>query len=224
MSVNDEQYKLPPYDKSALAIETELVTDWYWPHVKKSKCSDAEKANFHSIWTQLFDHLEHDNQHWVLRDFHSPNLMHLETNTMANHKGIATVGVIDFQDAVEGHPAYDVVSLCQDARLTISSPQEQALKQRYIKGALAADTAFNPIEFEAAYAILGAQRASKLLGIFVRLSVRDGKSHYQAHIPRIWQYLERNLSHTQLQPLKNWYDANFPEALRETFFLTHTKA
>lgn len=213
MQVDDKTYSLPAYDNIALGIETELVTDWYWPYVKNGDCSEGEKETFQSIWKNLFKELEGTSNHWVLRDFHSPNLMHLADKT-----GMSSVGVIDFQDAVEGHPAYDLVSLCQDARLTIPKEIEQYLKSRYISAATNNEPDFDPENLKAAYAILGAQRASKLLGIFVRLCQRDGKAHYLAHIPRIWDYLERNLSHPKLSALNEWYAVNFPANLRTEFF------
>lgn len=209
-------YQLPAYDDEALSIESELVIDWYWPVVKQSPISEEGRGAYQAIWKKLFNELKTNNRHWVLRDFHSPNLMHIKGRT-----GIESVGIIDFQDAVIGHPAYDVVSLCQDARLMVKGEMEQRLKQRYLEQVSISEPDFDKEDFQKAYAILGAQRASKLLGIFVRLSVRDGKSNYLTHIPRIWDYLERNLQHSALSELAEWYQINFPPELRAEWFNTN---
>ncbi len=142
---------------------------------------------------------------WVLRDFHSPNLMWLPDKT-----GLKRVGLLDFQDALLGNPAYDLVSLLQDARVDVPAALERDLLDHYQQAAAAADPAFDPDAFRLAYAILGAQRNTKILGIFTRLARRDGKLQYLGHIPRIWGYLERNLEHATLQPLKAWYESHFP--------------
>lgn len=209
MPVNGSTYHLPAYDQTALGIEADLVIDWHWPHQKGQPISEADRAAYHAIWQQLFPHLARHNKNWVLRDFHSPNMMRLPGATACER-----VGIIDFQDALIGHAAYDVVSLCQDARLTVPRELEQQLLTRYIERAQQADPAMDVEDFKTAYAILGAQRCCKLLGIFIRLAVRDGKTHYLAHIPRIWDYLERNLAHPALAQLKAWYDENFPPESR----------
>ena len=121
---------------------------------------------------------------------------------------MARIGVIDFQDAVWGHPAYDLVSLLQDGRLDVPEETERTLYARYCERAMKADPNFDSASFAKAYAILGAQRNTKILGIFSRLSLRDGKHGYLAHLPRIHRYLDRNLAHPALKPLRAWYEAN----------------
>ena len=116
--------------------------------------------------------------------------------------------MIDFQDALWGHPAYDLVSLLQDARLEVSEKSERALFERYCNGAAKADPGFGRDAFAKAYAILGAQRNTKIAWDFARLSMRDGKHAYLAHLPRISRYLFRNLAHPDLKPLNAWYEAN----------------
>ena len=142
---------------------------------------------------------------WALRDFHSPNLIWLDQRT-----GIAKVGIIDFQDAVLAPAAYDLVSLLQDARLDVPEPLELTLLTHYIKARRAADGSFDAAGFAELYAIMSAQRNTKLLGIFARLNRRDGKPHYLRHQPRIWTYLTRSLAHPVLAPLREWYSANVP--------------
>ena len=122
--------------------------------------------------------------------------------------GLARLGAIDFQDALWAHPAYDLVSLLQDARLEVPEESERLLFERYCEGAAKADPNFDCASFAKAYAILGAQRNTKIAGIFARLSLRDGKHGYLAHLPRIARYLFRNLAHPDLKPLNAWYEAH----------------
>ena len=143
---------------------------------------------------------------WVLRDFHSPNLIWLP-----DRSGIAQVGLLDFQDAVMGPAAYDLASLLQDARVEVPEPMEIALLGHYVTRRAELDPKFEPVEFLQAYAALAAQRASKILGIFSRLDRRDGKPQYLRHIPRIWGYLQRSLAHPALGQLRTWYDLHLPE-------------
>jgi aminoglycoside/choline kinase family phosphotransferase len=142
---------------------------------------------------------------WVLRDFHSPNLIWL-----GDRDGIHKVGVIDFQDTVLGPAAYDLVSLLQDARIDVPEPLELAMLTRYIKARLVAEPGFDPAGFAELYAIMSAQRHTRLLGTFARLNRRDGKPHYLKHQPRLWTYLNRSLAHPTLAPLREWYATHVP--------------
>lgn len=202
-------HTLPTYDKQALEIEVELLLDWFWPMAKGEAAPDAARTEFLRLWRELFAQLEDEPVAWVLRDYHSPNLIWLPERT-----GVARVGIIDFQDAVRGPAAYDLVSLLQDARRDISPALEQALFQHYRAGAEGSDQTFDRDRFETAYAILGAQRSTKILGIFARLAKRDGKRAYLAHIPRVSAYLERNLTHPALGGLRDWYERHLPAAAR----------
>ena len=120
--------------------------------------------------------------------------------------GIARVGVIDFQDALIGHPAYDVASLAQDARVPLTAEQESGLKERYIAARRAQNPRFDATAFETAYAILGLQRATKVLGIFTRLAMAEGKPGYQRHRARLKELIRRNLAHPVLSDLRLWYE------------------
>ena len=143
--------------------------------------------------------------HWVLRDFHSPNLLWL-----GGRVGIARVGLLDFQDALLGPPAYDVASLLQDARVDVPETMEFALLGRYAQARQVDDPQFDLANFVATYSLMAAQRATKILGIFARLDRRDGKPQYLRHLPRVWRYLRRSLGQPTLAPLKAWYDAHVP--------------
>lgn len=197
-------HRLPTYDRDAFLIEAELLLDWYVPHRGGSVDEEARKE-FHSLWRAALTRAATGPMHWVLRDFHSPNLLWLDDRT-----GIGRVGLLDFQDAVIGPPAYDVASLLQDARVDVPETMEFALLGRYAQARQVDDPQFNLANFVALYALMAAQRATKILGIFARLDRRDGKPQYLRHLPRVWRYLRRSLAQPTLAPLKAWYDAHVP--------------
>ncbi len=197
-------YALPAYDKGAFLIEVELLLDWYIPH-RGLAVDERARETFRQLWLSALKPAL-DGQHtWVLRDFHSPNLIWL-----AERDGSRRVGLLDFQDAVTGPTGYDVASLLQDARVDVPEALERDLLARYIASRSAADTSFDPKEFSAIYAIMAAQRATKILGIFARLDWRDGKPQYLRHMPRVWRYLQRALPHPALANLATWYKDNVP--------------
>ena len=198
------EYRIPPYDMDAFLIEVDLLLDWYLPKLE-IKISDAKRGAYRALWREALLPITNDEQTWVLRDFHSPNLLWLP-----EREGTARVGLLDFQDAVMGPPAYDVASLLQDARVDVPEALEIALLSRYTRARRSAYVAFDAANFAQAYATLAAQRASKILGIFARLERRDGKPQYLRHLPRIWGYLQRSLAHPALKPLAAWYRANVP--------------
>jgi hypothetical protein len=201
-------YALPPYDRAALGIETELLIDWYLPALTGAPAPERTRSEFAACWNEMFDRLLLLPQIPVLRDYHSPNLIWLP-----ERQDVARIGIIDFQDALVGHPAYDLVSLLQDARIDVPAELEAELYDYYVVAAGADDPAFDEGGFAFAYRALGAQRNTKILGIFTRLAHRDGKPSYLQHIPRIWRYLERDLAHATLRPLRAWYDAHLPDRL-----------
>jgi len=189
---------IPPYDRNALHAEVALLPEWYMLHVVQRQPDATMRKTFHDCWEMLFNRLLRTETSLVLRDFHSPNIL-----WQARRKGNRRIGLIDFQDAVTGPAAYDLVSLAQDARVTIPETLETAIIGRY--KAARRQAGFDEAAFDEAYAIAGAQRASKILGAFVRLDRRDGKPHYLKHLPRINGYLRRNLKAPALQKLKACY-------------------
>jgi tRNA threonylcarbamoyl adenosine modification protein YjeE len=197
-------HRLPTYDRDAFLIEVELLLDWYVPH-RGGAVDEETRKQFLSLWRAALTRAATGPVHWVLRDFHSPNLLWL-----AHRSGIARVGLLDFQDALIGPPAYDVASLLQDARVDVPETMEFALLGRYAQARQADDPQFNLHGFVALYALMAAQRATKILGIFARLDRRDGKPQYLRHLPRVWGYLRRSLAQPTLAPLKAWYDAHVP--------------
>jgi N-acetylmuramate 1-kinase len=197
-------YSIPAFDTDALLVEIGLMPEWYLPD-RGVSLSEASRDELFAMWRELLNTSIAPARTWVLRDFHSPNLIWLEPR-----EGIRRVGLIDFQDAVLGSPAYDLVSLLQDARLDVPEMLELALFSRYIKARRAAEAQFDAGAFAATYAIMSAQRNTRLLGTFARLNRRDGKPQYLRHQPRIWTYLTRSLEHPALAPIKAWYAANVP--------------
>ena len=184
---------IPPYDDAAMAREVSLLTEWYAPAVDVEVDQDSYLAAWREVWNGVLAEVER-HPVLVLRDYHADNLMVLPDRR--------ELGLLDFQDALAGHPAYDLVSLLQDARRDVSPELEQAMLDRYMG---AADIR-NAEGFRAHYEILGAQRNAKILGIFTRLWKRDGKPHYLPLQPRVWGYLERNLAHPALGPVRAWFD------------------
>jgi tRNA threonylcarbamoyl adenosine modification protein YjeE len=196
-------YPLPRYDMDAMLIEAELLLDWYLPRLGVT-ATPGLRQSYIGLWHEALLPATIGPQTWVLRDYHSPNLMWLPNRT-----GIARVGLLDFQDAVIGSPAYDVASLLQDARVGVPETMEVALLSRYVRARLK-EPGFDAPRFAQLYATLAAQRASKILGIFARLDRRDGKPQYLRHLPRVWTYLQRALAHPALARLRAWYGANVP--------------
>jgi N-acetylmuramate 1-kinase len=201
-------HSIPPYDLEALLIEVELLLDWYVPHIIGTQLSGSARAEFVNLWTETLGEVLSAPVTWTLRDYHSPNLIWLP-----EREGLQRVGMIDFQDAVLGSPAYDVASLLQDARVTVPPELELKLIGLYARDRRAADPAFDVSAFARAYAIMAGQRATKILGIFARLDRRDGKPHYLKHLPRIEAYLIRNLAHPALGKLKGWYENYLPRLI-----------
>lgn len=186
---------LRPYDRAELHREAGLLTQWYCPAVGLS----VDEASYAAAWDAVFDRALTTTPVTVLRDYHAENLM------LTSDGGL---GLLDFQDALAGHPAYDLVSLLQDARRDVEPEIEVAMLARY-KAATGAGA-----DFDDAYRVLGAQRNAKIIGIFTRLWKRDGKPRYPTLCPRVWRYLEADLAAPVLAPVKAWFDAHIPVAKR----------
>ena len=188
----------PRYDLKTYLRETDLFVDWFVPHRDLS----VDRAGWTDAWTRTLTPLlaRQDPPVTVLRDYHAENIMVTDTDEQV---------VIDFQDALVGHRAYDLVSLLQDARRDVSPEMENRLLAYFTERAEPGD------DFEADYAVLGAQRNAKIVGIFTRLANRDGKQRYLELIPRVWRLMERDLAHPACAPVAQWFDANVPRDLRD---------
>jgi aminoglycoside/choline kinase family phosphotransferase len=179
---------LPAYDDAWLLREAALLPEWYAPH--------APADDYRAIWQELLPHARAGADGFVYVDYHADNLLWLP-----EREGHARIGLLDFQDARLGPPAYDLVSLLEDARRDVPPELAQAMVERY----LAARPDLDGQAFRAAYALLGAQRNAKILGLFSRLARRDGKPAYLALLPRVASHLKRDLEHPLLAPLKAWF-------------------
>ncbi len=188
--------ELPPYDRAVYLREAGLLTEWYCPAVG----ADVDAEGYARAWESVLPIVEQSASPvvTVLRDYHAENIM------LIDRPEAWGLGLLDFQDALAGHPAYDLVSLLQDARRDVSPELEAAMLARY------REIAAPPGDFDAAYAVLGAQRNAKIIGIFTRLWKRDGKPRYLSYMPRMWGLLERDLAHPALEPVAEWFAANIP--------------
>lgn len=187
--------ELPAYDEAAYLREVNLLSEWYLPAMGL----DFDQGEYEALWRAALTPVTDIQSVTVLRDYHAENIMLLSDGGQ---------GIIDFQDALIGHPAYDLVSLLQDARRDVDPALEQTMLA-YYRNAIGADA-----DFDLHYALLGAQRNTKIIGIFTRLWKRDGKERYLGFLPRMWGLLERDLAHSGLAELKAWFDANIPAEVR----------
>ena len=183
--------------------ELALFTDWYCPAVG----ADVDVDGFRRAWTEVLEPVADDGLGpvTVLRDYHAENIMLVE-----GREGVEHFGLLDFQDALAGHPAYDLASVLEDARRDVPEEIERAMIDRYV-----AATGHGE-RFERAYWALAAQRNTRILGVFTRLWKRDNKPGYRRFQARMWGLLERDLAQPNLQPVRDWFDANVrPEHRRE---------
>ncbi len=198
-------YAVPAYSQDALIAEAALFLQWYVPERSPLKADARAVTEFEALWRKVLNRLPDAQTGWVLRDFHSPNLLWQD-----GRKGIGRIGLIDFQDTVRGPVAYDVASLLLDARTDIGAALETELFDAYVTAREAVSPDFDRNGFSDAYAVMAAQRISKILGIFVRLAERDGKPAYLNHLPRMLAYLGRVLDRPVLSDLKDWYARYLP--------------
>src|SRR5690554_1103025 len=191
--------EIPAYDMQQYQRETNLFTEWYSP----AQALDVDADSFVELWQKILQPViaAQSTPVTVLRDYHAENIMLLEDDRL---------GLLDFQDALAGHAAYDLVSMLQDARRDVSDDLEEAMLQYYLDDLSPAEAA----QFRSHYAILGAQRNTKIIGIFTRLFVRDHKARYLDYMPRMWRLLEKDLAHPDLAPIAEWFDHNVPANVR----------
>ncbi|HZS85513.1 MAG TPA: phosphotransferase [Stellaceae bacterium] len=196
---------LPPYDEGRLLFEASLLVDWFLPEVTGAPVPEAIREEYLAAWRRVLPAAAMPTPTLVLRDYHVDNLLRLD-----GRPGVAACGLLDFQDAVIGPASYDLVSLLEDARRDVSPALAEAMIARYLAAFPGTDRA----AFLASYAVLGAQRNCKIVGIFTRLWRRDGKSGYLKHIPRVWRLIAEDIRHPALAPVAHWLDRQIPPALR----------
>ena len=183
--------------------ELRLFTDWYCPAVG----IEVDVASYETAWAEVLEPVARDGLGpvTVLRDYHAENIMLVD-----GRSGVAHFGLLDFQDALAGHPAYDLASVLEDARRDVPPELERAMIDRYVAATGCGEA------FERAYWALAAQRNTRILGVFTRLWKRDNKPGYRRFQPRMWGLLERDLALPHLAPVREWFDSNVaPERRRE---------
>ncbi len=197
--------ELSAFDDARALREVSLLLDWYWPATQDEELTQAQRDGFVAAWRAVLPQRHAAPDTLVLFDFHVDNLM-----LLPDRQGIAACGLLDFQDAVIAPRPFDLVSLLEDVRRDVPGDLVAQLRARY----LAAFPDFAPAGFDTAYAIIGAQRNTRILGTFTRLLVRDGKPGYLPHLQRTWRLLEGDLAHPALAPAREWLDENLPSPLR----------
>ena len=198
--------ELLPHGLDQWLDEIDLFLDWYVPAVG---LGDVDRTGWRAAWHDVLSRVADDGLGpvTVLRDYHAENIMLLD-----GRGGIERFGLLDFQDALAGHPAYDLVSVLEDARRDVAPDVERAMIDRYRSETGAGE------DFEAAYWALAAQRNTRILGVFCRLWKRDGKDRYKGFQPRMWGLLERDFDHPSLAAVRAWFDANVSPAKRAAFW------
>jgi len=188
---------LRPHGLEQWLEELMLFPDWYCPAVGL----DVDADSYRAAWRAVLAPVAEDGLGpvTVLRDYHAENIM-----LVAGRTGIGHFGLLDFQDAVAGHPAYDLASVLEDARRDVSPAIEREMLERY------RSATGQGLAFERAYWALAAQRNTRILGVFTRLWKRDGKRQYTHFQPRMWGLLERDLAQDGLAPVRAWFDAHLP--------------
>jgi len=197
------------YDITALLAETDLLTEWFLPLALGRPATEAEAAGHRGLWEAALSRTGAARRVFVHRDYHAQNLLWLP-----DRDGVARVGLIDFQDAVAGSDAYDLVSLTQDARRDVAPAVAQDATAHYLAAMAAQGMPVDQARFRREMAVMAAQRNAKIAGIFARLCKRDGKPRYLVLLPRVWGHLERGLEHPALAELRAWYDSTIPRDKR----------
>jgi N-acetylmuramate 1-kinase len=199
------------YDETAQLAEIDLMTEWFLPVARGRAASPEETESHRAHWRGVLNALPAASRVFVHRDYHAQNLLWLP-----QRNDIARVGMIDFQDAVAGARSYDLISLVEDARRDVAPELGEAMTQHYLGAMAQAGNALDEESYRAEMAVMAAQRNAKIVGIFARLFKRDGKPRYLAYLPRVWGYLDHDLEHPALAPLKAWYERVIPRELRGT--------
>lgn len=196
---------LPAYDAARYLEEACLLTDWYLPAVLGEPASASVRQDYVAAWLDVLEGIDGEPRTLVLRDYHVDNLMRIP-----RRPGVRACGLLDFQDAVAGPAAYDLMSLLEDARRDVPSGLKDAMLDRYLGAFPRLDRA----ALTETFTVLAAQRHAKVIGIFTRLCVRDGKPAYLRHIPRVWRLLNSALAAPRLAPVARWFACHLPPEAR----------
>ncbi|WP_436356317.1 N-acetylmuramate/N-acetylglucosamine kinase AmgK [Brevundimonas sp. CEF1] len=198
-------WPLLTYDQTALQGGADLFVEWLPKLVPSLVFNSDAVAEWRDVWAPITAAGEAGATVMAHRDYHAENLIRLDGKT-----GAASVGLIDFQDAVKAHPSWDLHSLLQDARRDVSPELEALALGHYF--ALRPET--DREAFMASYAGLAALNEARILGIFARLIARDAKPKYAAFMPRMWAHLNANLKAPGLEAVAGWMDRHVPEDMR----------
>jgi aminoglycoside/choline kinase family phosphotransferase len=182
--------------------ESLLMPDWYYPAVRGAPVTTRIRQDYIDAWHQVLNHLPALDPTLVLRDFHIDNLIQVNRGDVAGQ-----CGLLDFQDAVIGPPAYDLMSLLEDARRDISPESVESMLRHYLSSMPDIDSDF----FMSSYHVLGLQRHCKVAGIFTRLATRDAKPAYRQHLPRVLKFISLRLNHPLVMPIREWFEQHLPE-------------
>jgi aminoglycoside/choline kinase family phosphotransferase len=205
LSADGLSWPLLTYDTLALKIATDTFLEWWPRHVGLPEFGADAVAEWDALWAPVWARGEAGATVFCHRDYHAQNLIWLP-----GRKGAARVGLLDFQDALKAHPAWDLLHLLQDARRDVSAELEAAMLARF----LAARPALDAGQFLADYRALAVSNAARILGRVFARQVHLGRPQYRAYMPRTWRYLERNLQDPALAGLKAWFDRHVPPDFR----------
>jgi aminoglycoside/choline kinase family phosphotransferase len=198
---------VPRFDTTRALREVNLLLDWYWPAIKGAPASADLRQSYEAAWRAALSALWSAPDSIALFDFHIDNLM-----LLAGRDGVAACGLLDFQDAVIAPIAFDLVSLLEDVRRDVPPGLVAAMRERYV----AAFPKLDRAAFDRSYSAIGAQRNTRIVGVFTRLLVRDGKPRYLQFMPRVWRLLEGDLEHPAMAPVRQWFDTHLPKGTRAT--------
>ncbi len=198
---------LKPYDIAVYLREAALFAEWFLPQVVGIEKARALRTEYLDLWRTILDSAKLEQSCLVHRDYHADNLFWLD-----DRSGHHAVGMIDYQDALWGDPAYDLASLLEDARRDVSPQTAADCVTHFIT-----HTGENAQNFATRYAILAAQRNAKIIGIFCRLCIRDGKTHYLDYLSRVWGHFLHDISHPALAPIHAFVDHHVPPSWRGAF-------
>jgi len=198
---------LPPYDMAVYLREAALFVEWFLPQVMGMDAARSLREEYLAAWRSVLEAAPLQQRVLVHRDYHADNLLWL-----SDREGHRAVGMLDYQDALCGDGAYDLVSLLEDARRDVAAETVAACYALYLH-----ETGDDAKDFATRYAVLGAQRNAKIIGIFTRLCVRDGKAHYLHYLPRVWAHFMHDLEHPALATVRAFVEAHVPSAWRGSF-------
>jgi aminoglycoside/choline kinase family phosphotransferase len=198
-------HSLPPYDDAVYLRELALFGQWFLPEIHGEAQAKKLSGEWQSLWADILAQAGLQQNCMVHRDYHADNLLWLD-----GAKGMARVGMLDYQDALCGDALYDAVSLLEDARRDVAGDTVQHCKNMLFDALCRSDGSVTKAMLETRYNVLAAQRNCKIIGIFMRLAMRDHKPRYLAYLPRVWQHLHRDLQHEALAPIRQFIEQNIP--------------